>query len=251
MFSDLHLEHAPWIPERMDVDVAVCVGDVCNLEGNPHPSLELMASIEGPAFKLFVPGNHEFAGRHYENALRAMRLGAAERGIILLHEDEITIGGFRFLGTPLLTAMCDLPGRRRQAAWNTHMAHRREFSGRNTCQAGLWSPAWMSARRRLAARWLETALASGAREDTVVCTHWAPSAHCLSADFQGIDTSSYYHGNAHHLLEQAKWWLHGHVHHRVDMDILGCRVLCHPRGREGHPYRARVIDLAKDRRLRA
>lgn len=248
IFSDLHTEHAPWTPPRMDVDVAICLGDVCSQPGDPHPSLELLDAIRGPAFKLFIPGNHEFAYRHYETALIGMRSQAHDCGITLLHEDEVSIGGFRFLGTPLLSAMCDLPLRRRASAWRHISTTRTEFSGRNTCGDGVWSPRWMAARRRRAGKWLENAMAGGSRDNTVVCTHWAPTAACLDTPFRGIDTASYFHGNVQRLLTGARWWLHGHVHHEVDMDIHGCRVLCHPRGRTDQAYHPLVIDLSQPHR---
>src|SRR4051812_27890809 len=98
LFSDLHLEIAPFTPPQVDADVVVLAGDI----DNGTRGLEWgRRFFDRPI--LYVAGNHEYYGAEFEEVQGQLAASARSLGIELLDCSEQVIGDVRFLGCTLWT----------------------------------------------------------------------------------------------------------------------------------------------------
>lgn len=102
VLSDLHVEFAAFIP---DIEVAN-EADVVVLAGDIHQGVKgmLWARQTFPEKPIiYVAGNHEFYGEHWDLLLPELRAHAQQHKIHFLENDCISIEGIRFLGASLWT----------------------------------------------------------------------------------------------------------------------------------------------------
>ena len=96
ILSDIHLEFAPFEVPETDADVVVLSGDI----GKGFQEIELANRCGKPV--VYVAGNHEYYGGAMPKLTEKMR-DVAGPNVALLENDEVTIGGVRFLGATLWT----------------------------------------------------------------------------------------------------------------------------------------------------
>jgi hypothetical protein len=79
---------------------------------------------------------------------------------------------------------------------------------------------------------LEARLAEPFDGETVVVTHFAPSAGSVAPRFAGSLLNACFVSNLDALVERsgAVLWVHGHTHDSCDYHIKRTRVLANPRG---------------------
>lgn len=104
--SDLHFEASPsWdFPQTLpDFDVAVIAGDLdCPLE-RAVDRIAATSCFSGKPV-ILVPGNHEFDGSIFQDALATgAERAAAIPGVHLLHRRAAIIASVRFIGATLWT----------------------------------------------------------------------------------------------------------------------------------------------------
>ncbi len=101
VLSDLHVEHAPFVPSapRGAYDVAVLAGDI----GQATLALAWARRSFPDVPIVQVAGNHEFFDTVREDALAAMRAAARRHGVHLLEEDAVAIDGVEFVGCTVWT----------------------------------------------------------------------------------------------------------------------------------------------------
>src|SRR2546422_9130382 len=113
VLSDLHVEFTDYKPDVEAVDAA----DVIVLAGDIHQGAAGMNwarnSFPGKPI-IYVAGNHEFYGHHWDALLPELRQKAGECGVHFLENDSVTINGMRFLGATLWTDF-DMFGRSRRS----------------------------------------------------------------------------------------------------------------------------------------
>ena len=77
-------------------------------------------------------------------------------------------------------------------------------------------------------------------EPVVVVTHHAPHHNSIHPRYHGD-----HHTNANYYSDLSNWvldhpqvavWCHGHVHHKVDYELGGCRVVANPLGYPGENH---------------
>jgi len=86
-------------------------------------------------------------------------------------------------------------------------------------------------RHEFSRAWLKNSLADPFDGPTVVITHHAPSARSVPTEFEGDVLSAAYASDLESLMgKDVQLWIHGHMHHSLDYEINGTRVLCNPRG---------------------
>lgn len=97
--ADTHLRHERLhVPYRDEDDVLVHAGDLCQ-----RGSLEELAAAaaflaaQPHRVKLVVAGNHEVCLQKRPEEARAV---LAHHGLVYLEDEEITVGGLRFYGSP-------------------------------------------------------------------------------------------------------------------------------------------------------
>jgi predicted phosphodiesterase len=227
--SDLHLSRGPQRPPANDADVIVLAGDIAR----PEPAIAWARLLDKPV--LYVPGNHEFYGGSLPGVLRELRRLAAGTRIHVLDNRKVCLGGVRFLGSTLWSDfLLDGDGEGREIAMREAVEKMHDFrrihldEGR---QAPFTPHASVDLYRRNAA-WLEGELRHPWSGPTVVITHHAPSARSVAPRFRGSPLNGCFASHLDHLLGagRAALWIHGHMHHSVDYEVDGTRVICNPRG---------------------
>lgn len=240
VLSDLHVEHAPFIPATDDgaFDAVVLAGDI----GQATLALH-WARRSFPRHPIIqIAGNHEYFDAVLEPALDAMRTVARRLGIHLLECDEVVLDGVAFLGCTVWTdyRLHERPGRPVSMSAESAMAGARRamLDYRLIEVADRTGPA---GRRRFepidsvviheASRyWLAERLARPAAGRRVVVTHHLPSWHSVSVDFAAAPSNPAFASDLDVLFAGVDLWVHGHTHSSHDYVAAGCRVVCNPRG---------------------
>lgn len=224
VLSDLHVEFSGFEPEVGDADLVVLAGDIHTLTRGVKWANE--------AFNcevIYVFGNHEFYGGHFERTLEKARECAAPHVHVLENESFIR-NGVRFLGTTSWTdfTLTGDPVAASFTAW-------REMNDFKKIRIGdsyrKLRPADVIQRNRIAHDWLESELEKQFDGKTVVITHHAPLA-CIVGVGEGPvgHLSAAYANNWPTLVSMADAWIFGHTHEAIDAEFHGCRVISNPRG---------------------
>jgi len=230
VYSDLHLDlHA--MDLQLDpgflktIDVVVLAGDIAEGARGLRWARE---TFQDQAI-VYVDGNHEFYGQHWDRHIDVMRELARERGIHYLENEAVTLSGVRFVGCALWTDFALHGAETKLEAMNT--ARQRMNDYKRIKISPLPEMYWqrkhrlfpaMAARRHEASRqWLEEQLAQGEPERTVVVTHHAPHPRSIPEDFAGHTLSPCYASDLEALMGRSSTWIHGHIHDSVDYQVSG------------------------------
>lgn len=226
ILSDLHLSRGALPIPETDAEVVVLAGDIAR----PKEAIAWASGFAKPV--LYVPGNHEFYGGSIEGTLAELRRLCAGTGIRVLDNDEVVLGGVRFLGTTLWTDFRLFgEGEQRAAAMREAQRFMRDFSVIRLGGAPL-TPAASAALFAQHAAWLAGKLAQPHAGPTVVITHHAPSRDSIHPRFADSLLNACFVSDAQELAgaDRACLWIHGHTHDSFDYELKGTRVLCNPRG---------------------
>lgn len=238
VLSDLHLEFAWFEPDAAAVeqaDVVVLAGDIdMGTAGIQWAAREFAGK---PV--VYVSGNHEFHGQHWDEHLLDMRTCAQRLGVHFLEDSAVVIGGVRFLGATLWTDFL-LRGPRRQQLlmrdFERVMPDCKAISASTPSSPEAHLTAQLVLQRHERSRqWLARELASFAGP-TVVVTHHAPSGRSVAPEFVGDPmNASFVSELPQEMLDAAAVWIHGHTHASLRYrtfaaDSEGCDVVCNPRG---------------------
>lgn len=179
---------------------------------------------------IYVPGNHEYYGENIPGQLAAMRLYAKPAGVTVLNNEEVVIGGVRFLGATLWTDFNVMGAAKRAEALEYAERH---FNDYITIRNG--SGGWLSAQETVdlhvkSAAWLERKLAEPFDGTTVVITHHAPHPRSVKPKHNGHLLTCAFASDLSRMMGKAALWIHGHTHHSFDYDVAGTRILANPKG---------------------
>lgn len=228
LFSDLHLEFAPFDVPDVGADVLVLAGDV-DTKGR------LRLAPKTPA--VMVCGNHEHYDGEVDRTTDKLRPVAAERGVALLENDVAVVAGVRFLGATLWTDFRVFAGddEYRLRADATECARvMTDFRSVRVARDGFrrFRPKDAAMLHYASVAWLRAALAEPFDGPTVVVTHHAPSIRSVPEQWRSERTTAAYASRLDELVEEsgAALWVHGHVHRSADYMIGRTRVVCNPRG---------------------
>lgn len=230
LYSDLHLEFAPWEPPSLDVDVVILAGDI----GIHTRGIQWAAKAfsNGPQI-LYVAGNHEYYDAHLGLLDELKKPFWEQLGVQFLERRCIEIAGTRFLGCTLWSGF-NLYG---EDAAETHMnAARRSINDYWMIRARTGRRLEPRDTRKLhqqAVNWLDAELAKPFDGKTVVITHFAPHPRCVAPQHQGNDVSPYFVSDLTWLMEkhQIAVWCYGHTHTNISFVAEnGCRVISNQRG---------------------
>jgi predicted phosphodiesterase len=216
ILSDLHLEFQDWTPPPADCDLVVLAGDIATGDAGMQWAERTFST---PV--VYVPGNHEFYGRDFDEP----RFQHGD--VALLQGGELNLPGVRILGATLWTdfAICGNPDDAMTRAAGVM------YDYRGIRRAGrMLRPADTLVRHRIERMWLGEALARPYDGKTVVVSHHCPSAGSIPDRFRGNPVNGAFASDLAELAEQADLWVHGHTHTSFDYRIGKCRVVCNPRG---------------------
>jgi predicted phosphodiesterase len=225
--SDLHLSRAPQRAPANDADVIVLAGDIAR----PEPAMAWARALGKPV--LYVPGNHEFYGGSLPGVVAELRRLAAGTQVRILDNESVCMAGVRFLGSTLWSDfLLDGEGAGHDAAVREALGKMHDFRRIHVDEArqALFTPRDAAALCRRNAAWLDGQLRQAFDGPTVVVTHHAPSARSVAPRFAGSPLNGCFASHLDFLVRDAACWIHGHMHHSVDYDLHGTRVVCNPRG---------------------
>ena len=231
ILSDLHLEFERFDPPEGLADVVVLAGDI----GVGLSGLGWAEESFPDTPVVYVPGNHEFYHQDL-GLLQAMRAYAPGE-IHVLDNEEVRLGGVRFLGCTLWTDFALHGAHARERALREANLSINDFSIIRDGRAHF--TAEDSARRHAASRaFLETRLAEPFAGKTVVVTHHAPAPGSVSPRFEGDPLTPSFVSDLTGLMgaERVALWVHGHTHARFDYQVRGTRVVCNPKGYPGEEW---------------
>lgn len=228
----------PWDPGTAtpEHDVVVVAGDLVTRMGRGPARIHALGLDERPV--VYVGGNHEHYGSKRDSDLvKAREAAAAFPNIHVLQDDEVVIGGTRFLGATLWTDF-RLFGEERQreamALAGSKEAGMNDFQRIRLASRDYarFRPEDAVSEHLRTVAWLKARFAEPFEGPTVVVTHHAPSALSLPADMRGDLLSSAYASPLDDLVasSEAALWVHGHIHATNDYVLGGTRVLSNPRG---------------------
>lgn len=235
VLSDLHLEHAPFVPPRVDADVVVLAGDIAP----GTRGVEWMRShLDGRPI-VYVAGNHEFYGHDVPGLTSRIHDAARGSQIHVLENDAVVIHGVRFLGCSLWSDF--EAGGRVKRAYSMRVCERlvNDYKLIRVSERARPLRAQDTRDLHVASRaWLATCLAEPHDGPTVVVTHHAPllrkeaPTNEVTAAISGAfasDLTELMDGDA------VKLWVFGHIHRIVDVVVHGTRVLSNQRGYPHEP----------------
>jgi predicted phosphodiesterase len=249
VLSDLHLEFGAPPPPVADADVIVLAGDIARGTAGVRWASDW---CDGRPV-LYVAGNHEFYGHPLSGLIGELRAAADGTSVHVLENEELAIGGVRFLGCTLWSDF-DYGGPRQRAA-SMALCERvvrdyrliRDHTGTRPITAADTRAAHLTSRR-----WLNERTKASSGGTTVVITHHAPivlerpRARALRA-LAGAFTSDL--GDLIGGAREAVW-IFGHTHRAVDLERHGTRVISNARGYPHDPVAgydpALVVELNSD-----
>lgn len=225
VLSDLHLEFSTFEPFKTDADVVVLAGDIGKKSNGIIWAREAFPDKE----IIYIPGNHEYYGAQRGDTLTQMRLAAHHCNVHLLDNNELIIGGVRFLGATLWTDFSLFGSDKKESA----MIHGSEgLNDFRLIHEGvmLLTPARSIELHEQSLAWLTAKLATPFDGKTVVVTHHLPSPQSVVARYKQEWLSACFASDLDHLFGKMDLWVHGHTHDNLDYQSAGTRVICNPRG---------------------
>lgn len=259
--SDLHLEFADiLIKNEEDCDVLILSGDIMVAEDlHNHPAskyshLELRQLVHGQArahlFRdflkrcsfqfphvIYLAGNHEFYHGRWVESIQHLRDECAQfPNIYFIEKDAKTIDDVTFVGGTLWTD-CNrgdpITLHSLSNMINDFRLIRDDSKGYTRLK-----PATTVYRHRETLEFIRKTVDSDPSKKYVVVGHHSPSFQSVHEQYKS-DTvmNGGYHSELGMFIAdrpQIKLWTHGHTHHPFDYMIGETRVVCNPRGYEGH-----------------
>ena len=245
LLSDLHLEFysryrggmfkqtKPWIPtpEPEDQDTVLL------LAGDIHVGPKGLEWIERMAKRflhvVYIAGNHEFYNQEYYETLDFWQDVELDN-FTFLEQDYMIIEDVRIFGAVLWTNVTDgfniWHGSRSMNDYQVikfnHMrsGYIRKLNVQDTNNIHLETVKNLR-------KWLETPWEG----KTIVMTHHLPHPLCVHEKWKGSNLNDFFMTNLDDIIEQydIDYWVHGHTHDNVDVEVHGTRILCNPMGYHG------------------
>lgn len=252
LLSDLHLEANPDFvaTPAPGADLLVLAGDVGSYQtrrdgsvmAEPDWGLQRFSPLPQyagwPVPVLFLPGNHEYDALDVDDAHRELRRTCERLGMVWLERETLVLDGVRFVGTTLWSDY-DALGKTMTSPGNGDLEQRdKAFRAANfylSKMAGqrhgrLFDAEAMRELGLECQHWLREALAQPFPGPTVAVTHFAPTLHSVDPRY-GLSPGTAGFCNAlDELLPLADLWLHGHLHHALDLQVGRCRIVANPLG---------------------
>ncbi len=242
LLSDLHLEANPQaqFSPAPDADLLVLAGDIGSYQdrsqgpplAEPDWGLQRFSPLPQyagwPVPVLFVPGNHEYDGRDWDETHRALRATCERLGLIWLEREVWTHQEVRFVGTTLWSDYGALPQHPRDKLYRAANFHLQKMA---TQRGGALFDA--AAMRELALEcqaWLRHALSQPFDGTTVAVTHFAPTLHSADPRYGLTPGTAAFCNALDDLLPLADVWMHGHLHCPQDQRVGRCRIVANPLG---------------------
>jgi hypothetical protein len=189
---------------------------------------------------LYVFGNHEYYGSHYDKTRHIIECQLPNH-VKILEDDYMDLDGIRFWGAPLWTDMKNsnpLVMNIAQGAMNDYnqirWQHKVVLEGGHSYYTSRFTPQDTVNSHKQSLESLKQSLKTNAPH--FVITHHAPSQGSVHPMYTGQELNHCYYSNLEHLIldhPNIKHWVHGHTHHPFHYNVGSTQVVCHPRGYYG------------------
>ena len=262
--SDLHLEFADCnIKNENNADVLILSGDIlvaqdlhdhpetdygmysdvnlANLGRRQRTALRFRDFLKRCSFQfpkvLYIAGNHEFYHGKFPESIEHLRAECAKfPNVHFLEMDTITIDDVTFIGGTLWTDM------NRGDPLTVHaisdMMNDFRIIRNSQRNYARFSPQDAAKRHKETLAYIKLMVAEKHDTKFVVVGHHSPSFQSVH-EFYKHDTvmNGGYHSDLSEFIldrPQIKLWTHGHTHHCFDYVLGETRIVCNPRGYDGH-----------------
>lgn len=238
LISDLHNElhrEAGWpVPDiqlKTAVDVLVLAGNIDVQEHGARYAVEQSQKLGVPV--VYVLGNHEFYGSPDRPVIDKVLEQTRGTDVTVLDADSVTIADTRFIGATLWTDM-ELLGRNRKnqllshAALNVRDYDKIRFVHKPVTQ--VFTPTHACFWHAQDRAFIEAELTKNDNVKTVVITHHAPSALCLSISERDDLLSACRASHLDGMIEkyQPEAWLYGHIDYPNQVQVGKTTVINNP-----------------------
>lgn len=224
VMSDLHLEFSNLLASKTDANVIVLAGDIWKGDSGIYWARAAWPNNE----IVYVAGNHEFYGKNRLEVMAKLRIAAKATGVHFLENEEVIIGGVRFVGATIWTDF-ELFGDK----LNDMVIASDRLSDFRVIHEGKshFSPMHSVVLHEESVAWLTKKLIDETFDGkTVVVTHHLPSMLSVADRFKSDPLSACFASHLDHLLVHSELWVHGHTHDNFDYTVGKTRVVCNPRG---------------------
>ena len=235
--SDLHLCHAPCAPLEVLGDILILAGDIVDSQEN-----ECYARLENVIVNyilrdlpcILIPGNHEFYGLEYTDALNMMTTKLKKMGITVLYNEVFEYQDMIIFGATLWTNFelydtQDLSmvfAQRYLADYKnirfcTEQNEVRMLEPKDTLD--LHNQTTTSMRFRL----MEIT-----KKKIIIVTHHAPHRKSIHRKFKKNRINAAFISDLSELINEISpsLWIHGHCHQSFDYVVGTTRIIANPRG---------------------
>lgn len=238
--SDLHIElsrgSAP-VPELpADADVIVLAGDITNRYHKTKNQFEQTFAAFRAKFTqpiLFIPGNHEYYGSHYQTLNNELPVICKKYDITFLQMGYADIKGVRFFGCTLWSNF--LLNGKEEMPWVVHSAQGKlaDFRAISYGEDGLIRSTDTKKLFNENIEWLSKAIDEcPSNMKKVICTHFGPERGCVSPEFAGDELNAYFVNDLSEFMveKEPDLWLFGHTHFNVDYRVGKTRIVSNQKG---------------------
>ena len=226
IYSDLHLEFAPFDPPAEGADVIILAGDIH--VGVRGVDWALEAFPNTPV--LYVPGNHEYYRETIPDLTEELVAYSEGTHVHVLDQAAAIVNGVRFLGCTLWTDLAlygdaALGGAAIGRMMSDFQVIRVAPRGRKLY------PSDTARFHKDSVKWLREAASEG-DEPLVVISHHAPSPQSLDPRYGNHPSNAGYASRLEPLIEEISplLWVHGHIHRPVHYQVGNTTVFSNPRG---------------------
>lgn len=232
LYSDLHLELYPYLPEVLPADMVILAGDI----HTKARGIRWAAETFGVPV-LYVAGNHEYYAGHLDNTLTKMRDEAAKTNgqVTILERETVECGGVRFLGATAWTDF-SIHGERLYSALDAEHSMNDYVRIRATENYRKLIPSDLIRINEATRDWLRRELATPYDGKTVVITHHSPCPQSIP-EWRRLCRDKLNPAYANDWTQESFWrpdcvdlWAHGHIHDACDYIEKGVRVVSNPLG---------------------
>ena len=225
LMSDLHLEFwedpSRFIDDIVDntpnSDLIALAGDIGVLAVNLDDIRNLLVKLSGKGRVLFIPGNHEYYGRHFDcgdedlNSLRREMNAYKNIHVNTGAPEWVKVGDFNILagtmwfGDGMYTAL--------EKSWLS------DFKVKGLEQYIYHYNTYF-----------KNMLEQSCRPNIITISHHSPTYQSVGPRYKGSSLNKFFCNNFDSLLEKVTLACHGHLHGAVDYKIGNTRILSNPAG---------------------
>lgn len=241
-WSDLHMDPAHFDPFEIALrgdecdTVLVVAGDAAERNNSVDWFLEATDTFK---HVIYVLGNHEFYGSNIKRMPekfidRMIELnGSVPDNFHLLNPGTLAIEDTVFIGATLWTDFQKGNGMVMYDAGQKMNDYRNIRHGPpNVPWSFKLKPEHVYKIHKEHVKFIEDEVDKHQDKKVVVITHHAPHELSIKPEYKGHSLNGCYYTDLSHVIEPRKIdvWIHGHIHHHVDYNILGTRIVANPRG---------------------